>query len=204
MKSNDMRRRIAHEAARMIAGDGGIDYGSAKRKAARQLGAPDSRNLPDNAEIEEALRSYQALYQNQEQTDALGLLREIAVEYMELLQDFDPHLTGSVLNGTAGRHSDINLQLFTDSDKELEFFLMNRKIAYQHGETRTDGQDYPHFSIDDPRAAVEVTVYPHVALRQMKRNQPDGSPRRVRLTQARSLFNTAADPLSLRVENTNP
>lgn len=189
MKSNDMRRRIAHEAARMIAGDGGIDYGSAKRKAARQLGAPDSRNLPDNREIEEALRSYQALYQSQEQTDTLGLLRETAIEYMELLQDFDPHLTGSVLNGTAGRHSDINLQLFTDNDKELEFFLMNRKISYRRSESRLDGQDYPHFSIEDPRAALEITVYPAVELRQLKKSQPDGSPRRVRLAQARALLN---------------
>ena len=188
MKSGDMRRRIAHEAARLIAKDGSIDYGFAKRKAARQLGAPDSQNLPDNAEIEEALRGYQALYQGAEQTDVLDLLRKIAVEYMELLQDFDPHLTGSVLNGTAGQHSDINLQLFTDSDKEVEFFLMGRKIAYQSGETRTDGQNYPHFSIDDPRTAVEITVYPPLALRQMKHNQPDGSPRRVRLVQAINLL----------------
>lgn len=188
MKSSDMRRRIAHEAARLIAGDGSIDYGAAKRKAARQLGAPDSRNLPDNAEIEEALRSYQALYQGSAQINALDQLRTIAVEYMELLQSFDPHLTGSVLNGTAGRHSNINLQLFTDSDKEVEFFLMGQKIAYQAGETRTDGQDYPHFSIDDRRAAVEITVYPSLALRQMKQSQPDGSPRRVRLVQAISLL----------------
>ena len=46
---------------------------------------------------------------------------------MELLDVFDPHLTGAVLNGTAGRHSDICLQLFADSDKELEFFLLNRQ-----------------------------------------------------------------------------
>lgn len=188
MKSSDMRRRIAHEAARLIAGDGGIDYGSAKRKAARQLGAPDSRNLPDNVEIEEALRSYQALYQSDEQSDALGQLREIALEYMGLLQGFDPHLTGSVLNGTAGRHSDINLQLFTDSDKEVEFFLLNRKIAYQTGETVTNGESYPHFSIDDPRAAVEITVYPPLALRQMKKTMADGSARRVRMPQLLALM----------------
>lgn len=192
MKQNDIRRRIAHEAARLIASDGSLDYGAAKRKAARQLGAPDSRNLPDNSEIEEALRSYQALYQNIEQTNTLGQLREIAIEYMELLMEFDPHLTGSVLNGTAGRHSDINLQLFTDSDKEVEFFLMNRKIAYQTGETTTNGENYPHFSIDDPRAAVELTVYPPVALRQLKRSLPDGSPRRVRLTQAKALLSSIA------------
>ena len=56
MKNQDMRRRIAHVAARILAEDGSLDYGSAKRKAARQLGAPDSDNLPDNQQIDEALR----------------------------------------------------------------------------------------------------------------------------------------------------
>jgi hypothetical protein len=183
-----MRRRIAHEAARMIAEDGGIDYGFAKRKAARQLGVPDSRHLPDNREIEEALRSYQALYQGQEQQDKLSMLREVAVEYMELLDEFNPHLTGSVLNGTAGRHSDINLQLFSDSGKELEFFLMNRQLAFRRSESRSEGQIYPHYSLEDPRAAVELTIYPTTELRQMRRLQSDGSPRRARLEQVRALF----------------
>lgn len=188
MKANDMRRRIAHEAAKMIAEDGGIDYGFAKRKAARQLGVPDSRHLPDNREIEEALRSYQALYQGQEQQDRLSMLRELAVEYMELLSDFDPHLTGPVLNGTAGRHSEINLQLFADSDKELVFFLLNRQLAYHRSEVRADGQTYPHYSLEDPRALVELTIYPTTELRQMRRLQSDGSLRRARLEQVRSLL----------------
>ena len=188
MKSNDTRRLIAHEAARMIAEDGGLDYGFAKRKAARQLGMPDNRNLPDNREVEEALRSYQALYQGEEQLDRLSMLREIAIEYMELLNEFNPYLTGSVLNGTAGRRSDINLQLFADSDKELEFFLMNRKLAYRRSETRSEGQAYPHYSLEDPRAAVELTIYPEIELRQMRRLQSDGSLRRARLEQVRALL----------------
>jgi hypothetical protein len=188
MKSTEMRRRIAHEAARMIAEDGGIDYGFAKRKAARQLGVSETRHLPDNREIEEALRSYQSLYQGQEQQDRLSMLREVALEYMELLDEFNPHLTGAVLNGTAGRHSDIDLQLFTDNGKELEFFLMNRQLAYRRSESRSEGQAYPHFSLEDPRAAVELTIYPATELRHMRRLQSDGSPRRARLEQVRALL----------------
>jgi len=79
-----MRRRIAHVAARILAEDGSLDYGSAKRKAARQLGAPDSDNLPNNQQIDEALRSYQALYQADETRAQVALLRQVAIEYMEL------------------------------------------------------------------------------------------------------------------------
>lgn len=191
MKHQDMRRRIAHAAARMLAEDGSLDYGSAKRKAARQLGAPDSNNLPDNLQIEEALRSYQALYQADETRTQLTLLRQVAIEYMERLAAFDPHLTGPVLNGTAGRYTDINLQLFTDDQKDVEFLLMRQASPYQTGEQRAPdaaGRAYPRFIIDDPRAPVDVVVYPAAELRNMKRLQADGSPRRLRLPQVRSLI----------------
>jgi hypothetical protein len=190
MKNQDMRRRIAHAAARLLAEDGSLDYGSAKRKAARQLGAPDSRNLPDNQQIEEALRSYQALYQADETRTQLALLRQVAIEYMEQLAEFDPHLTGPVLNGTAGRHTGVSLQLFTDHQKDVEFLLMRQPTPYQATEYRgaeLPGRIYPRFVIDDPRATVELVVYPAAELRGMKRLQADGSPRRLRLQQVRAL-----------------
>ena len=191
MKHQEMRRRIAHSAARMLAEDGSLDYGSAKRKAARQLGAPDSGSLPDNQQIEEALRSYQALYQADATRELLTLLRQTAIDYMEQLAAFDPHLTGSVLNGTAGPHADINLQLFTDDQKEVEFLLLRLGSPYQSGEHRPAGalgRVYPRYLIDDPRAPVDLVVYPAAELRNMKRLQADGQPRRLRLPQVRALI----------------
>ena len=190
MKNQDMRRRIAHVAARILAEDGSLDYGSAKRKAARQLGAPDSDNLPDNQQIDEALRSYQALYQADETRAQVTLLRQVAIEYMEQLADFDPHLTGPVLNGTAGRNTEINLQLFTDDQKEVEFLLMRLKKPYQTAEYRMSdapAKIYARFIINDPRAPVDLIVYSATDLRSMKRLQADGRPRRLRLTQVRAL-----------------
>jgi hypothetical protein len=131
-----MRNRIAHLAARMIAEDGVSDYGLAKRKAARQAGAPDSRNLPTNLEIEEALRAYQQLYQADEHPERLQRLRELALDMMRLLADFGPHLTGALLSGSIGRHADVHLQLFTDNVKELEVFLLNQQIPFRVRETR--------------------------------------------------------------------
>lgn len=190
MKNQDMRRRIAHAAARILAEDGSLDYGSAKRKAARQLGAPDSNNLPDNQQVEEALRSYQAIYQADETRAHLAFLRQVAVEYMERLAAFDPHLTGPVLNGTAGKHARIDLQLFTDQHKDVEFLLMSLPSPYHAGDFRAADAPkriYPRFVIDDPRASIDLVVYPAAELRNMKRQQADGSPRRLRLPQVREL-----------------
>lgn len=126
------RASIAVAAARLIAEEGIADFHLAKRKAARQLGLPEHTAFPDNAEVEAELRAYQSLFQGEEQTAQLRLLRELALEVMELLGDFKPYLTGSVLDGTAGAHSAVDLLLFADSAKEVEIFLLNRGIDVEH------------------------------------------------------------------------
>lgn len=175
-----MRHRIAHMAARIIAEDGVNDYGLAKRKAARQAGAPDSRNLPNNLEIEEALRAYQDLYQADEHPERLLRLRVLALETMRLLAPFDPYLTGSVLSGTAGRYGDIHLQLYTDSLKELEIFLHNRDIPFRNREIRVWTGDstemVPDLVLCAPQAEIHLTVLAPVHRRQPLRLSSDGRP----------------------------
>ena len=145
LKQQQMRTRIAAAAARMMAEDGLEDFALAKRKAARQLGAVDTQALPKNEEIEAELRAYQSLYQGEEQRERIHYLRERALEAMRLLEQFRPYLAGAVLRGTAGRYSDIDLQLFTDDGKAVEFFLLSRNIAY-------DISDQRHFAGDQARA----------------------------------------------------
>jgi hypothetical protein len=135
-----LRAEIAAAAARLIAEDG-ADYGTAKRKAARQvLGdtQPPPNLLPDNVQIEAEVRVYQALFHADTQPARLFRLRTLAIEIMDGLAAFNPFLTGAVLNGTAGPHDDIRLQLFADSAKEVEIFLLNRNL-------QIDISESPHF-----------------------------------------------------------
>lgn len=175
-----MRSRIAHLAARLIAEDGISDYGLAKRKAARQAGAPDSRNLPTNLEIEEAVRAYQQLYQADEHPERLRRLREFALETMRVLADFNPYLTGAVLSGTVGRHADVHLQVYTDNLKELEIFLHNQQIAFRVREVRVWIGDLqvsvPDLVIAAAEADIHVTVLSPVHRRQPLRLSLDGRP----------------------------
>jgi hypothetical protein len=158
-----MRELIAQSAARLIAEDGMQDYAAAKRKAARQIGVPDSHSLPSNAEVETALRAYQELYQKDEQPARLKCLRQEALAAMQLLERFNPHLTGSVLSGTATRHSDINLQLFTDNVKDVELFLLNRGMPYETGEKRFRINDetlpVPTFTLQGETAEIRLAVF---------------------------------------------
>lgn len=141
-----MRNRIAQLAARLMAQDGISDFALAKRKAARQLGADDTQNLPNNSEVEQALRDYHAIYQPDEQPARVRALREQALRVMRELAPFDPHLTGSVLTGTATRFSDINLLLFADDLKEVELFLLNRAVSFKLGERRLPLGDMPRMA----------------------------------------------------------
>ncbi|HKU00511.1 MAG TPA: UDP-N-acetylmuramate--alanine ligase [Paraburkholderia sp.] len=132
------REEIAIAAARLIAEDG-LDYATAKRKAARQV-VGDTRIegawLPDNDQIEDEIREYQALFQGEHQPAILRRLREIALEWMRRLEPFNPFLTGAVLNGTAGEHSDIHLQIFCDNAKDVAIWLLNANVQYDVSETR--------------------------------------------------------------------
>lgn len=131
-----MREQLAHQAAKLMAEDGITDHAKAKLKAARQLGAADTQHLPSNQEVDQALHSYRALYQQDSHPAALRRLRGEALDAMRVLQQFQPYLTGSVLSGTAHEDSDINLILFSDDAKAVLLFLMSHEIEFEDGEWR--------------------------------------------------------------------
>jgi hypothetical protein len=150
------RSEIVQTAARLIAEDG-MDYGLAKRKALRQLGLPENFPLPGNAEVEDAVRDYQAIYQEDEQAERITYLRHAAIELMHRLAPFSPYLTGSVLEGTAGRHARIDLLLFPDNAKEVEIFLLDLGIPFHHGNPRNDRVEAV-FVIDDEDLPANLIV----------------------------------------------
>jgi hypothetical protein len=139
-----MRARIAAAAARIMAEDGVDDFGLAKRKAARTLGAAETEALPANDEIEAELRAYRDLYQPEEQAERIIELRALALQAMTALQQFHPYLTGPVLKGTAGPYAEIDLQLFPESSKEVELFLLERNIPFSTHEARRYSGDRVH------------------------------------------------------------
>jgi hypothetical protein len=171
-----MRRSIASLAARLMAEDGISDYGFAKRKAARQLGAPETEALPNNTEVEVELRAYQAIYQGEEQRERLLHLRGAARSLMRLLGQFSPYLTGPVLDGTAGRFARIELLLFPDSAKAVEIFLLDHGIDYRQGEVRRGSGEVPEavLELEWEDAPVSVAIHHPLAERSQSRNPRNG------------------------------
>ncbi|MEW9897157.1 hypothetical protein ABWL39_00780 [Chitinivorax sp. PXF-14] len=188
-----IREMIAHSAARLIAIDGIEDFALAKKKAARQAGIDDPQNLPTNGEIEQALKAYRDIYFKEGHAELLASLRREALRVMSQFRDFSPYLVGSVLSGTAGRYSDINLQLFTDSAKEVEIDLLNRRIDFRHQPLPNDRAEMSvsFYSNDIP---VSLTVYPHDDMRRTSSRHDMQQLERARIDQVELLLQETPGP----------
>ena len=150
-----IRQLIAQQAARMMAEDGVNDFAYAKRKAGRQLGVSENSVLPTNAEIEEEIRLYHEIYNADEQPLELAKLRKTALMTMQLFERFNPRLTGSVLDGTAGKFAQTDIHLFADSAKEVEIFLLSQQIPFESSEKSYRISDKPS---KDKKEKVRKTV----------------------------------------------
>ena len=137
----EIKSEIAALAARLVVQEG-LEYGPAKRRAARALGAHNRKPLPGNDELEDAVWDYIAIFCAESQPVDLLALRQLALVWMERLAVFRPYLSGAVWHGTATRLSDIYLQLFCDDCKSAELALIDKRVNYLarsvtglHGET---------------------------------------------------------------------
>lgn len=127
-----MSAAIAAAAARLVVEEG-LEYGPAKRRAARDLGAGRRAELPDNDELDDAVREHIAIFCAETQPAELAALRAVAAQWMERLAEFRPHLGGAVWRGTATRLSTVQIELFCDDSKSAEIALINQGIDYDVG-----------------------------------------------------------------------
>jgi hypothetical protein len=127
---NSLSQEIAATAARMVVEEG-LEYGSAKRRALKQMGLPARTALPGNDVVEAEVRDYIDVFCADSQPAELAALRQLAVVWMERLAEFRPHLSGAVWRGTATALSDIYLQLFCDDPKSAEIRLIDHQVRYE-------------------------------------------------------------------------
>ncbi|KAF1698579.1 hypothetical protein CSC62_04985 [Pseudoxanthomonas jiangsuensis] len=193
-RTRERRRRLAHEAARLMAEGGIHDYHQAKLKAADRLGIHDDASLPRNREIEEALREYQRIFLGQAQAGAVRQRREAAARALEFFAGFEPRLVGPVLDGTADAGSPVLLHLHADDPDAVARFLEEHGIpAEPRGRRlRLDRErsfDAPVWVFSAEDLAFDLTVLPSQALRQAPLSALDEKPmRRASLAQLRQLL----------------
>jgi len=179
-----LQLEIAAAAAALIVEEG-LEYGPAKRRVVKQLALPGRTELPDNDQIEDAVREYITIFCGETQPAELKALRELALVWMARMAVFRPYLTGAVWHGTATRLSDIYIQLFCDDPKSAEIALIEHNVDYEPrtitGFTGTAVEALSLSSLCAPLSetvGVHYVVYDHNDLRGALR--PDAKGRKPR------------------------
>src|SRR5580765_3659367 len=183
MSSATLTDEIAAAAARLVVEEG-MEYGPAKRRAARALGRASVRaaELPGNDQLEDEVREYLRLFCADTQPRELTALRSVAAVWMERLAAFRPHLTGAVWRGTATRLNDIQIDLYCDDSKAAELALIDRRVDYDVGSAAgRRGESVDVLSIAEPSTVLgeRVTLHLHVLDHDDLRGalKPDGGGR---------------------------
>ncbi len=182
-RAEHLRLALAQEAARIMAEHGISDFLLAKRKAADRFGVADGAALPKNVEIEAALEQYQRLFDGDGHAESLRAQRDAALKAMRQLREFEPRLVGPVLTGTATRHAQVQLHLFTDTAESVTLKMLEMGLAHEVTEKRVRMDSarvlvLPGLRFELEAQPIETTVFPADGIRQSPVSPVDGRPMR--------------------------
>lgn len=174
------RLQIAEHAARLLLSGEAPDIPSARLKALRNWPQTRPEHYPDSADIEQAMATRQRLFVQPALAASLRRKRESALQAMQLLADFEPRLSGSVLSGTAVEASPVELHLFADCGEDVSMFLSDRGIAHDLRDLHLQLRDgrrqrlpvYLFMAGSDP---FELLVFPYEQIRRPAPLEPAGS-----------------------------
>lgn len=180
-----IRNQVAQLAAQLIHDHGIKDFALAKRKAAKQLGIADAHHLPSNPEITLALQNYLELFHADNHPALLAEFTALAIDTMQMLRAFNPYITGAVLNGTVTENSDIQIELFTDNEKEVELYLLNNHIQFKQDQRQIkhkgNNKHIPCFIISTEICDIYISVHSPSQIRNTPRDIPKEALKRASL-----------------------
>ncbi|PLX60663.1 hypothetical protein [Sedimenticola selenatireducens] len=178
-----LRHQIAIEAAQLIAEQSDLSYAQARNKAAKRLRCTDQRQLPENREIELALKNHLQLFQPTAQATQLHELRKSAAEAMRLFSPYHPRLIGPVLTGVANQHTPVTLILFSDTVESVAIALMDWKIPCRQREVTLDYSNKKRvmrtvFSFHAGEHQIELLVLPESERHNLPLDPTEGRPQK--------------------------
>jgi len=172
-----LRNRIAREAALLLYTSQEKEYKQAKKRAAETLGV---RVLPSNLEVAEELDRIAEEREGASRKELLLRMRREAREIMEILEEFNPRLVGSVWRGTARQNSDIDILTFSQDAVQVLEQLQEHNFVAESSEWRSvtkEGRKEASFHIHlllSSGDGVEVVVRSQDCLGQPERCETYG------------------------------
>ena len=206
---NNNRSIVATRAAEIIMEEGVTDYLFAKKKAAKSLGLLTNDNLPSNQEIDNALKEYQNIFQEEVDSAIINKIKEEALNTMVLFEDFNPHLTGQLLEGLIPKFPKIQINLFTDNIKEVEYTLLNNNITFDVKDTiyqeklskKKSTKTIPAFILEGVWFPIELKVYFENDIRSKKNNLLSSKGKNIKAIREFEFDSTTSSVLQLPMQN---
>ena len=108
-------------------------------------------------------------------------MRSQALQAMLMFEEFSPRLAGSVLEGTATRYSPIEIQVFSDSPKDMVIKLLDFEVPFDTEDRRmriskVDTHSVPVLCYGMGDYEIELAVLEPNSLRQSPLSPITGSP----------------------------
>ena len=161
-----IRLTVANKAAELIAEEGITDYHYAKTKAAKCLGFCAKEKLPSNNEIDEALITFKNIYHRADFA-IIQELKEITLKYMKLFKEFNPHAPSQILEGYISKYPTIEINLYHDDIKAVEYILLNNQICfettdtslYRKGSKKKSNRNLPIYKIESDLMPIQLKVF---------------------------------------------
>ncbi len=206
---NNNRLIVARRAAEVIMEEGVTDYFFAKKKAAKSLGLLTNDNLPSNQEIDNALKEYQNIFQEEVDSEIITKIQKEALNTMLLFEDFNPHLTGQLLEGLIPKFPKIQISLYTDNIKEVEYTLLNNNIAFDIKDTiyqeklskKKSTKAIPAFILEGAWFPIELKVYFENDIRSKKNNLLSNKGKNIKAIREFEFDSTTSSTLQLPMQN---
>jgi len=206
---NNNRLIVARRAAEVIMEEGITDYLFAKKKAAKSLGLLTNDNLPSNQEIDNALKEYQNIFQEKVDSEIITKIQKEALNTMILFEDFNPHLTGQLLEGLIPKFPKIQISLYTDNIKEVEYTLLNNNIAFDIKDTiyqeklskKKSTKAIPAFILEGVWFPIELKVYFENDIRSKKNNLLNNKGKNIKAIREFEFDSTTSSVLQLPMQN---
>ena len=154
------RTQVATEAARLLYNKTVKEYKDAKEMAASSLG---TRALPSNYEVAIELDRIVEEHEGSDRLNMLIEMREIALDMMRRLEEFDPVLIGSVWRGTPRKGSDIDIVVYHEYPETVKERLIEYELASTESKEFTVGglpRTSTHLTYTIKTHPLEVVVRP--------------------------------------------
>ena len=175
--TKNIRLSIANKAAEIIMEEGITDYQYAKKKAVRYLDLDTVDLLPSNDEIDKALLDYRLIFKAELDIELVKTIKTEALKIMKFFESFNPYFVTQLSEGLLPKYPIIQINLFSDNMKEVEYILLNNNIPFETkdfniSEKRTKKQSLkkiPLILIERGNVPVELKIFePHDQKRNKK------------------------------------